>query len=74
MDVHGKVQLVPDDLLVLASKLVCTVDTLGVPVGPVKTVFKHGDGKRMWKTWQREKFTDIFSHCTLKCRFVLCKT
>lgn len=50
MDVHGEVQLVADNLLVLASKLICTVDALCVPVCPVKTVLKNRDGKWMGQT------------------------
>lgn len=49
MDVHREVELVADDLLVLASKLVGTVYALGMPICPVQAVFKHRDGKRMWK-------------------------
>lgn len=49
VDVHGEVQFVPDHLLVLAGELVGAVDALGVPVGPVEAVLKHGDGE-----WMRE--------------------
>lgn len=45
MDVHGEVEFVANDLLVLASKFVSTIDALGVPVRPVQAVFKHCDGK-----------------------------
>lgn len=45
MNVHGEVQLVADDLLVLAGEFVGAVDALGVPVGPVEAVLKHCDGK-----------------------------
>jgi len=47
VDVHGEVQLVADDLLVLAGELVGAVDALGVPVGPVEAVLEHRDGKRV---------------------------
>jgi hypothetical protein len=43
-------EFVANDLLVLSSKLVGTIDTLGVPVCPVQAVFKHRDGKRMRET------------------------
>lgn len=49
VDVHGEVEFVANDLLVLASKFVSTVDALGVPVGPVQAVFKYRDGKGMWE-------------------------
>jgi len=35
VDVHGKVQLVANDLLVLAGEFIGTVDAFGVPVCPV---------------------------------------
>lgn len=35
MDVHGEMELVTNDLLVLASKFVGTINALGVPVCPV---------------------------------------
>lgn len=35
MDVHGEVEFVANDLLVLASKFVSTIDALGMPVCPV---------------------------------------
>ena len=47
VDVHGEVQLVADDLLVLARELVGAVDALGVPVRPVQAVLEHRDGKRV---------------------------
>lgn len=47
VDVHGEVEFVANDLLVLASKFVGTIDALGVPVCPVQAVFKHRDGKGM---------------------------
>lgn len=47
VNVHGEVQLVADDLLVLAGELVGAVDALGVPVGPVEAVLEHRDGKRV---------------------------
>lgn len=49
MDVHGEVQLVADDLLVLAGEFVSAVDALGVPVSPIEAVLEHGDGKRVWQ-------------------------
>ena len=51
VDVHGEVQFVANDLLVLAGKLVSTIDALGVPVCPVQAIFKHGDGKGMREAW-----------------------
>lgn len=45
VDVHGEVQLVADNLLVLASEFVGAIDTLGVPVSPVQAILKHCDGK-----------------------------
>lgn len=47
MDVHGEVQLVANNLLVLAGEFIGAVDALGVPVGPVQAVLKHRDGKRV---------------------------
>lgn len=49
VNVHGEVEFVTNDLLVLPSKLVSTIDALGVPVCPVQAVFKHRDGKGMWE-------------------------
>lgn len=49
MNVHRKVELVANDLLVLPSELVGTIDALGVPVCPIQAVFKHCDGKGMWE-------------------------
>lgn len=57
MNVHGEVELVSNDLLVLPSKLVGTIDALGVPVCPVQAVFKHCDGKGMWESWRQSKKT-----------------
>ena len=57
MDVHGEVQLVANDLLVLAGEFIGAVDALGVPVSPVEAVLKHCDGKRVgqaYKHTQRE--------------------
>ena len=45
VDVHGEVQLVAYDLLVLARELVGAVDALGVPVRPVQAVLEHRDGE-----------------------------
>lgn len=45
MNVHGEVQLVANNLLVLAGEFVGTVDALGVPVGPVEAVLKYRDGE-----------------------------
>lgn len=53
VDVHGEVQLVANDLLVLAGEFVGTVDALGVPVRPVEAVLKHGDGE-----WVRQALAD----------------
>lgn len=50
VDVHGEVQFVADDFLVLACELIGAVDALGVPVGPVQTVLEHRDGKRVRET------------------------
>ena len=47
MDVHGKVELVANNLLVLAGEFIGTVDALGVPVGPVEAVLKHCDSERV---------------------------
>lgn len=49
MDVHGKVELIADNLLVFACEFVGTVDALGVPVSPVQAVLKNRDGKWMRK-------------------------
>lgn len=56
MDVHGEVQLVTDDLLVLPSELVGTIDALGVPVCPIQAVFKNCDGKGMWEALTNDSF------------------
>lgn len=53
--VHGEVQLVADNLLVLASEFISTVDALGVPVGPVEAVLKHCDGKRVWQAYRKRE-------------------
>jgi len=53
VDVHGEVEFVSDDLLVLACEFVGTVNALGVPVCPVQTVLKHGDSKWVWKACNR---------------------
>lgn len=50
MDVHGEMELVADDLLVLAGEFVGAVDALGVPVRPVEAVLKHGDGEWVRQT------------------------
>lgn len=47
VDVHGEVQLVANDLLVLAGEFIGAVDALRVPVSPIEAVLKHRDGKRM---------------------------
>lgn len=49
VDVHGEVQLVANDLLVLAGEFVSAVNALGVPVSPVEAVLEHGDGKWVWQ-------------------------
>lgn len=51
MDVHGEVQLVANDLLVLAGEFIGAVDALGVPVSPVEAVLKHCDGKRVGQAY-----------------------
>lgn len=51
MDVHGKVQLAANHLLVLPCKLVGAVNALGVPVSPIQAVLKHCDGKGVGKSW-----------------------
>ncbi len=58
MDVHGEVQLVANNLLVLASEFIGAVDALGVPVGPIEAVLKDCNGKRMWQAC-RERVTDL---------------
>lgn len=47
VDVHGEMELVADDLLVLAGEFIGAVDALGVPVSPVEAVLKHRDGERV---------------------------
>lgn len=59
MDVHGEVEFVANDLLVLASEFVSTIDTLGVPVCPVQAVFKHRDGKGVREAWGKSKRTSV---------------
>lgn len=59
VDVHGKVEFVANDLLVLASKFVSTIDALGVPVCPVQAVFKHCDGKGVREAWGKSKRTSV---------------
>lgn len=54
MDVHGKVQLVANNLLILAGEFIGAVDALGVPVSPVEAVLKHRDGKRVWQAYGSE--------------------
>lgn len=61
MDVHGEVEFVANDLLVLASKFVGTIDALGVPVRPVQAVFKHRDGKGMREAWGKSKRTSGYT-------------
>lgn len=56
VDVHGEVEFVADDLLVLACELVGTVDALGVPVSPVQTVLKDSDGKGMGQPLADDRF------------------
>lgn len=55
MDVHGEVQLVADNLLVLAGEFISTVDALGVPVGPVEAVLKNCDGKWVWQAYRKRE-------------------
>lgn len=57
MDVHREVEFVANDLLILASKFVSTIDAFGVPVCPVQAVFKHCDGKGVRKAWGKTKRT-----------------
>lgn len=59
MDVHGEVEFVANDLLVLASKFVSTIDALGVPVRPVQAVFEHCDGKGVREAWGKSKRTSV---------------
>lgn len=59
MDVHGEMEFVANNLLVLPSKLVSTVDALGVPVCPVQAVFKHGDGKGVGEAWGKSRRTSV---------------
>lgn len=54
VDVHGEMELVANDLLVLAGELVGTVDALGVPVRPVEAVLKHRDGEWVRQTYENE--------------------
>lgn len=49
VDIHGKVELIANDLLVFASEFVGTVDALGVPVGPVEAVLENCDSEGMGK-------------------------
>lgn len=55
VDVHGEVQLVADNLLVLAGEFISTVDALGVPVGPVEAVLKNCDGKWVWQAYRKRE-------------------
>lgn len=55
MDIHGEVQLVANDLLVLACEFIGTIDALGVPVRPVQAVLKHCDGKRVWQAYKERQ-------------------
>lgn len=65
VDVHGEVQLVADNLLVLAGEFIGAVDALGVPVSPVEAVLKHRDGKRMWQAYrEREREAEISERLT----------
>lgn len=52
VDIHGEVELVANDLLVLAGEFIGTVDALGVPVSPVEAVLKHRDGERVRQTYE----------------------
>lgn len=67
VDVHGEVEFVANDLLVLASKFVGTVDALGVPVCPVQAVFKHRDGKGVREPWGKSKRTSVQTWPTWPC-------
>ena len=73
-DVHGEVEFVTNDLLVLASKFVGTIDALGVPVCPVQAVFKHRDGKGVWEPWGKSKRTTVQTWPTWPCpNLTLCQ-
>lgn len=50
VDIHGEMQLVANDLLVLAGEFIGAVDALGVPVSPVEAVLKHRDGEWVRQT------------------------
>lgn len=51
VDVHGKVKLASNYLLVFPCELVGAVDALGMPVSPVQAVLKHRNCKGVGKTW-----------------------
>lgn len=51
VDVHRKVQLAANYLLVFPCELVGTVNALGMPVRPVQAVLKHRDCKGVGKPW-----------------------
>lgn len=57
VDIHGEMELVANDLLVLAGEFIGTVDALGVPVRPVEAVLKHGDGE-----WVRQTYGERFQN------------
>ena len=61
VDVHGEVEFVANDLLVLASKFVGTIDALGVPVCPIQAVFKHRDGKGVREAWGKSRRTSVYT-------------
>lgn len=68
MDVHGEMQLVANDLLVLAGEFIGTVDALGVPVSPVEAVLKHRDGERVRQTYEEGLQNLRFGVCwDIKC-------
>lgn len=59
VDVHGEMEFVANDLLILASEFVSTIDALGMPICPVQAVFKHGDGKGMREAWGKSRRTSV---------------
>lgn len=59
MNVHGEMQFVANDFLVLPSKLVSTINALGVPVCPIQAVFKDRDGKGMREAWGKSRKTSV---------------
>lgn len=60
VNIHRKVELVTDNLLVFASELVGAVYALCVPVCPVEAVLKHRDSKGMWEACSKKYSTDRY--------------